>query len=45
MNLLISEKPSVARDSYRPLLENVLNESFQQRDGFLEGKNFQILKR
>lgn len=42
MNLLIAEKPSVALSSYKPLLENVENESFRKKDGYLEGRNWYI---
>ncbi|MEP2469938.1 type IA DNA topoisomerase [Ekhidna sp.] len=42
MKLLIAEKPSVAVSSYRPLLEEVEHESFQKRDGFLQGKDWCI---
>lgn len=42
MKLLIAEKPSVANKDYRALLEEVEHESFQKRNGFLEGKNWCI---
>lgn len=42
MKLLIAEKPSVAVSSYRPLLEQLENESFEKKDGYLQGKNWCI---
>lgn len=42
MKLLIAEKPSVALSSYKPLLEQMENESFQKKDGYIEGKNWCI---
>lgn len=42
MNLLIAEKPSVATGAYRELLEKVEGESFQKKDGYLQGKNWII---
>jgi len=40
--LLIAEKPSVAVGSYAKLLEEVENESFQRKNGYLEGQKWRI---
>ncbi len=42
MKLLIAEKPKVAKESYKELLEQVEGESFILRNGYLEGKNWCI---
>ena len=42
MKLLIAEKPSVANNSYRKLLEAVEGERFVQKDGYLQGKEYVI---
>ena len=42
MKLLIAEKPSVAVGAYRELLENIEGESFQRKDGYLQGKKWVI---
>ncbi|MGL1903326.1 MAG: DNA topoisomerase [Fibrobacterales bacterium] len=42
MILLVAEKPSVATQHYRPMLERCEGESFVKRDGYLEGKNYTI---
>ncbi len=39
MLLLVAEKPSVATQHYRALLERCEGETFVQRDGYLQGKN------
>lgn len=39
MLLLVAEKPSVATQHYRAMLERCEGESFVQRDGYLQGKN------
>ena len=39
MILLIAEKPSVANQHYRPMLERIEGEKFTQGDGCLIGKN------
>jgi len=40
--LLVAEKPSVATQHYRPMLERCEGESFVQHEGYLQGKNFCI---
>jgi len=37
--LLVAEKPSVATQHYRAMLERSEGESFTQREGYLQGKN------
>ena len=39
MLLLVAEKPSVATQHYRALLERTEGETFVQREGYLQGKN------
>jgi DNA topoisomerase III len=39
MILLVAEKPSVATQHYRSMLERCAGESFAQKDGYLQGKN------
>ena len=39
MILLVAEKPSVANQHYRPMLERLEGEKFTQGDGCLIGKN------
>ena len=39
MILLVAEKPSVANQHYRPMLERIEGEKFTQGDGCLIGKN------
>lgn len=42
MKVLVAEKPSVARDHYKKLLERQKGESFQQKNGYLQGKEYII---
>ena len=42
MKLLIAEKPSVATGAYRELLEKVEGESFDKKDGYLQGQNYVV---
>lgn len=42
MKLLIAEKPSVANKDFQALLQHVEGETFQKRDGFLQGKEWVI---
>lgn len=42
MKVLVAEKPSVARDHYRKLLERKFGETFQQNNGYLQGQNYII---
>ena len=39
MILLVAEKPSVANQHYKPMLERIEGEKFTQGDGCLIGKN------
>lgn len=39
MLLLVAEKPSVATQHYRAMLERCAGETFVQREGYLQGKN------
>lgn len=42
MKLLVAEKPSVARDHYKRMLERQHGEKFIHREGYLQGKDHMI---